>query len=220
MRRAAPAWWAGLALAAAALPVQAHPHGSVDCAATLGLQGGRLAWVDLQLTLDGAATQALRPRVALAGDSNATPQAANFNRVLWGLLRQSGWMLAVQADPAAPAVSDWADDNSAQLRLDAQGRLQVQVRLQPTQALPVAQALQVACRDPSWYWLAGFRQAGQLQADGARCQVTLGELRSARSQALQLQAAAQQAGAPGADQMDPALAQDEAPRASQAQLRC
>ena len=218
--RLKPALALGLAAAAGLAPAWAHPHGSVDCAATLGLRAGALAWVDLQLTLDGGATQALRPRVALHGDAQATPQAAHFNRVLWGLLRQSGWMLAVQADPAATAWSDWVDHDSAQLRLDAQGRLQVQVRLQPATPLPVAQVVQVECRDTTWYWLAGFRHSGQLQADGARCEARLGELRSARSQARVLQAAAQQAGAPGADQMDPALAQDDAPRASQAELRC
>lgn len=205
----------------AAAAAQAHPHGSLHCAATLGAQAGRLAWVELRLTLDGNASQALRPRVKLAGEDSAPPQAAHFNRVLWGLLRQADWMLAVPAAGTGRALA-WADGDSAQLTLDAAGRLQISVRLAPATPAeaPALHGLALECRDPTWYWLAGFADAGQLSSQGARCEVALGEMQSTRSQALTLQANAQAAGAPGADQMDPALAQDNAPRASQARLNC
>ena len=116
----------------------------------------------------------------------------------------------------------WDDQDSARLHADASGRLQARVRLVPGPGMPAVQAhgLQLECRDPTWYWLAGFRQAGQITSEGARCVATLGEQHSTRSQALALQAAAQNAGAAGADQMDDSLARDEAPRSSQAELHC
>lgn len=212
-------------MAGVACSASAHPHGAMDCAVHLGLADGRLAWVDLQLTMDAASSQGLLTRVALQGDAAPPPGGRTFNQVLAGLFRQSGWMLTLQpaatsdAGPtsaAAPPAADQVPQGSqvaqlAQVPLDdpaepvfsrdAHGRLVVQVRLVPPTPQPAAGPWWLACQDPTWYWLTGFTHPSQVSASGAACQADLGELDDAKRQALALQRAAQAAGAPGADQI-------------------
>ncbi|MDT7838087.1 hypothetical protein [Aquabacterium sp. OR-4] len=105
---------AGLLLAAA--PLQAHPHGALDCALGIVAQAQpdasaapQLAWLDLRLTLDPASSQALLPRLPVQGqpppaDASTARQAVVLAQTLAGLFRQSGWMLQLQP-AAAPGVA-------------------------------------------------------------------------------------------------------------------
>lgn len=243
LRRAAVA----AALLAAAAAPQAHPHGALDCALTLGARPApgapgqalqHLAWLDLALTLDAASSQALLPRLPLDGaappvDAAAARQALLLAQTVAGLFRQSGWMLLLQpAGPAGtPPLPDLQDPEPPRYSQAADGRLRVQVRLQPAaDAPPIAlHALQISCRDPVWYWLAGFTTAQAVRVDAAdpnaetqrpACSVALGELLHQGEQAQALQAAARQAGAPGADQMPEALRQRSDRRAASVRLAC
>lgn len=206
---------------------RAHPHGSLDCALTLQARGAQLDAVELRLTLDAASSQALLPRVRLDHPPAAEPperQVALFTQVLAGLFRQSGWMLQLRAADAPEPAPATALVNPAPPRLHRTDdeRLQLAVRLQPAAdapALPLA-GLRIACRDPSWYWLAGFTQPAQIVVAHPGCSVLLGELQGLATQARSLQAAARDAGLPGADQMAPALATASGQRAPEAQLHC
>lgn len=238
------------ALLVAAPALQAHPHGALDCALTLGARAMpgapgdagaaplHLAWLDLALTLDAASSAALLPRLPLQGvappaDAAAARQAMLLAQTVAGLFRQSGWMLLLQpAGPAGtPPLPDLQDPEPPRYTQAADGRLQVQVRLQPAaDAPPIAlHALQISCRDPVWYWLAGFTTAQAVRVDALPpntaaqrpgCTATLGELLHQGEQAQALQAAARQAGAPGADQMPEALRQRSDRLAASVRLAC
>ena len=222
-RAVAAAGLAGVATAAAA-----HPHGSLDCAVQLGVERDQLTWVEQRLTLDLASSQALMDRLQLDTAEPALP-ARLFRQVVVGLFRQSGWMLELRpaADTSttdsgtgAPLVLDDTDD--VRWRRDAEGRVVVEARLQvkPSPApWPVA-GLRVTCRDPVWYWVAGFRKASQLTASGAACTVQAGNAEAAGAQARALQAAALRAGAPNADEVAPGLLDAAEPRMATVQVNC
>lgn len=231
----------GLIAALLAWPAvpRAHPHGTLDCAVQLGAADGpgapRLGWLALQLTLDAASSQSLLPRIQLEGaaqpGANESPEARQarlFTQMVAGLFRQSGWMLQLRADGATAPAPELHDPDPPRFTQVADGRLQVSVRLQPqADAQPLAlDGLEIACRDPVWYWLTGFRQAGQVQlattAEGTppRCQAQLGELQREADQAQALQSAALRAGSAGADQMAAGLATAEGRRSATATMRC
>lgn len=221
MRRATRAAWRVLSacLSSAAMQTaQAHPHGALDCAVRLGVEQGRLAWVEQRLTLDAVNTQALAERLQL--DAAEPPRAAQqFRALLEGLFRQSGWMLQLRAAGAAtPWVLD--DPGAPAWSRDAQGRAVVEVRLQVVGVNGVVDGLQLACGDPSWYWAAGFAGPAPLQLQGTACQARIGHATALAEQAQALRAAAEQAGSKGADQVQPGLLQSSALRSTSAVVQC
>lgn len=222
----------------------AHPHGTLDCAVRLVAErresGTYLRWVELGLTMDSASSQALAPRITLAdapppSDAQTERQQRFTTQNVSGLLRHSGWMLQLRPSGAsAEAAVELDDPEPARWRLNAEGRLQMSVRLQPAaNSPPIAlTGLEIGCRDPLWYWLAGFASADALQLamadDGAPgsvpgqpgCQAWLGPMLAQSTQAQALQLAARQAGAAGADQMPEALRNGAAQRAATAAVSC
>ena len=220
MRGAVLAAWLLRACASLAFmpAAQAHPHGALDCAVRLGVEQGRLGWVQQRLTLDEANTQALAERLQL---DVAEPQRAaqQFRALLEGLFRQSGWMLQLRAAGAStPLVLD--DPDAPTWTRDAQGRAVVTVRLLPAETDGVPDGLQLACSDPSWYWAAGFAGPEPLQLQGAACQARIGHATALAEQAQALRAAALQAGNAGADQVQPGLLQSGALRSANAAVQC
>lgn len=154
-----------------------------------------------------------------------------------------------RADPRAgsdhpdPWRADWSDPHPPQWQLQADGRLQVQVSLQPAGGpLPVGGAapLELRCQDNSWYWLARYREPAHVMvqaspaaalaapdrsspdssAAGSPCRVALDDWQSAADRARAQQAQARQAGAAGADQMAPGLADDNSSGAALVRLHC
>lgn len=147
-------------------------------------------------------------------------------------------------------TSGWADPEPPQWQLRADGRLQVQVTLQPAGGpLPVGGAaatlpLELRCQDSSWYWLARYRQPADVvvqaspaataaaplttpapqsataAAASSSCRVELDDWQRAADRARAQQAQARQAGASGADQMAPGLADDGSSGAALARLHC
>lgn len=194
-----------LLLLGGAAAATAHPHGRLDCSLRLQADDqGRLQGLDLALVLDAASSRSLAPRLRL--DQPDDRQGQLFAQMLAGLFRHSGWMLqlrgakAAEAADAAPAL-ELQDPDPPRWQALADGRLQLSVALRPAAGTAPLQGLQIACRDPVWYWLSGFAEAGQIQVASGHCQARLDGLADAAEQAQALQAAAVQAGAPGADRM-------------------
>jgi hypothetical protein len=95
----------------------------------------------------------------------------------------------------------------------------VAVRLQPEAAATSGHGWKLSCLDPGWYWATGFAGAPQFSAS-APCRATLDAMRDMAEQAQALQAAARQAGVPGADAMAPGLAAATGVRAPAGTLHC
>jgi ABC-type uncharacterized transport system substrate-binding protein len=220
MRRPTLAAWALAAgPALMGLPAaHAHPHGALDCAVRVGVEQGRLAWLDQQLTLDAANTQALATRLQL--DAAEPERAARlFRGVIEGLFRQSGWMLQTRA-AGHPEPLALRDPEPARWSRDAEGRAVVTVRLQPADLHSPADGVQLACADPSWYWAAGFIDATQVQVSGAACRASTGQATALAEQAQAMRAAAQQGGSVGADQVQAGLLQSGTLRSGSATVHC
>lgn len=216
-------------LAAAAPPAAAHPHGQLDCAARVQMGPAGLVAIDLTLTLDAASSASLQPRLQ-AEDSGAPPvsqDARRFADLVAGMFRQSGWMLKLQplgadGEPQSTPL-DLTDPGPATWRRTAQGQLEVAVRLLPETApapgTPAPTGYRLACLDPVWYWATGFVGTAQFTVD-APCRAELDAMRSLADQAQSLQAAAQRAGLPGADQAAPVLLGTTAQRAPAGLIHC
>lgn len=218
--------WPALLLAAAAAPAAAHPHGQLDCAARVQADAGGVAAIDLTLTLDGASSATLQPRLQVGEDGRppADPDARRYTEMANGLFRQSGWMLQLRplgadGQPQGEPLP-LADPAPARWRRLADGRLEVTVQLLPeAPAAAPAQGWRLACLDPSWYWATGFADAGQLVA-AAPCRTELDAMGSLAEQASALQAAARQAGTAGADSVAAGLLGSRTQRAPGGTLRC
>lgn len=210
---------AALALALL-LPVAAaaHPHGALDCSVTAQVQHGQVQTLTLRLVLDAASSAALHDRVQPA-QAEPTRAASGFRSVLAGLFRQGGWMLQVRP-PGVQGTVELSDPDAARWGMLPDGRLTVQVALQPVGTPLPADGLELRCQDSSWYWLPRFRSADQVHVEGATCAVDLDDWQRAADRARAMQAQAQRAGAPGADQMAPALSDDSSAGAALARLRC
>jgi ABC-type uncharacterized transport system substrate-binding protein len=213
------AWVLGAGPALLYLPAaQAHPHGALDCAVRIGVEQGRLAWLEQQLTLDAANTQALAARLQL--DAAEPERAARlFRGVIEGLFRQSGWMLQARAAGNAEPLA-LHDPEPASWSRDADGRAVVTVRLEPADLHSPADGVQLGCSDPSWYWAAGFIDATQVQVNGAACRASTGRTTALAEQAQSMRAAAQQGGSVGADQVQAGLLQSGALRSGSATVHC
>lgn len=216
---------AGAALSASAIAAAAHPHGRMDCLARVDIGPGGLAGVAWQLTLDAPSSAALVPRLQFDGAGRLADDkpVRQFADLVAGLLRQSGWMARLQplgadGEPAGAAI-DLADPAPAQFSRLPDGRVVVAVRLQPEAPAAAAQGWQLTCQDPTWYWAAGFADATHFSASPP-CQAALQAMRSDAEQAQALQAAAQRAGVPGADQAALGLLQAPGVRAASGTIRC
>ncbi|MBP6899158.1 MAG: DUF1007 family protein [Burkholderiaceae bacterium] len=214
-------WLASALLLCGVAGAAAHPHGRLDCSLALQADGqGRLQGVALALVLDAASSQSLRPRLQL--DAPHERQGQLFAQMLAGMFRHSGWMLQLRGAEAGPdgAALDLQDPEPPRWRTLADGRLELAVDLKPAAGAPALDGLQIACRDPVWYWLTGFAEPAQIQAPGSACQARLDGLGDAAEQAQALQAAARQAGAPGADRMAEGLERGPQRLSPTARLAC
>ena len=205
-------------------PAAAHPHGRLDCQVQVDASGTGLHRIDLQLTLDAASSASLLPRLQLpdAGGPAATKEGRQFGELVAGMFRQSGWMLKLQplgADGQTGAALDLADPAPAVFARTADGLVQVTVRLQPEAPATSAHGWKLSCLDPAWYWATGFAGAAQFSTS-APCRATLDAMRDMTEQALALQAAARQAGVPGADAMAPGLLAASGARAPAGTVHC
>lgn len=216
---------AGALLLALAGTVAAHPHGRIDCQVQVDAGPTGLASIALQLTLDAQSSAALAPRMQFdaTGQLVADKPVRQFADLVSGLFRQSGWMLKLQAlgadgEPGGPAL-DLADPEPARFTRLADGQVVVQVQLRPEAPAPSAHGWKLACLDPTWYWATGFANAAQFSAS-APCRADLEAMRGVAEQAQALQAAAQRAGVPGADQAAPGLLTAAGVRAPSGTIRC
>jgi ABC-type uncharacterized transport system substrate-binding protein len=220
MRRGATATAAAAALLLAAGGAVAHPHGRLACQVQLGLEGGRLAWVAQRLTLDAASSAALAERLQPGAAEPLPRPVQQFRSLVLGLFRHSGWMLDLRAAGAPKPVA--LDDSTAAWRQLADGRLELALMLAPTAPVAAAPGTQwaLACRDPVWYWVGEFAAETPVSATASACTVQLDGPRDAVAEAAALTAAAQAAGALGAERV--AAAATAAPQlgAGRAELRC
>lgn len=161
-------------LAAAAPAALAHPEGVLDCAVRVAFGAKGLAGVELELTLDPVSSKKVLAQHTLdsAGVPSGAPAAA-LRDAMRELLQTSGWMLDLRPAGAASALA-LTEIAPLALRRETSGQLAIQARLAPVGEAPAAAAWRVVCRDPTWYWFAGFTRLDQVQAAG--CSVALGEL--------------------------------------------
>lgn len=195
-------------LVAAAPAAQAHPEGVLDCAVRVAFGAKGLIGVELELTLDPASSTKVLAQHTL--DSAGVPsgaRAAALRDTLRELLQTSGWMLDLRPAGAASPLA-LTETAPLALRRQTSGQLAIQARLAPVGEAPAAAVWRVVCRDPTWYWFAGFTQPDQVQAPG--CSVALGELQGSG-------AAPESATDKGEKHGD---APHAAPRAQEAQLAC
>jgi hypothetical protein len=195
-------------LVAAAPAALAHPEGVLDCAVRVAFGAKGLAGVELELTLDPVSSKKVLANHTLdsAGVPSGAPATA-LRDAMRELLQTSGWMLDLRpAGTASPLALTEAAPLA--LRRETNGQLAIQARLAPVGEAPAATAWRVVCRDPTWYWFAGFTRPDQLQAPG--CSVALGELQGSG-------AAPESATEKDEEHGD---APHAAPRAQEAQLTC
>ena len=195
-------------LVAAAPAALAHPEGVLDCAVRVAFGAKGLAGVELELTLDPASSKKVLAQHTLdsAGVPSGAPAAA-LRDAMRELLQTSGWLLDLR--PAgAPSALTLAETAPLALRRDTSGQLAIRARLAPVGDVPAAAAWRVVCRDPTWYWFAGFTRPDQVEAAG--CSATLGELQGS--------GAAPESATDADDQHGDAP--HAAPRAQEAQLSC
>lgn len=224
-RVAARRWPLGAALTLLASAAVAHPHGRIDCQAQVEANPAGLAAIALRLTLDGASSASLLPRLQLSDDGQpaASKEARQFGELVAGIFRQSGWMLKLQrlgadGQAAGPAL-DLADPDPATFGRNPAGQMTVSVRLLPDTPAASAHGWKLACLDPTWYWATGFATAAEFSAS-APCQATLDAMANMAEQAQALQLAAKNAGVLGADQAAPGLLNAAGVRAPSGTIRC
>ena len=195
-------------LAAAMPAAQAHPEGVLDCAVRVAFGANGLAGVELDLTLDPASSKKVLAQHTLdsAGVPSGAPAAA-LREAMRELLQSSGWMLDLRPAGAAAALT-LAQSSPLALQRETSGQLAIRARLEPVGEAPAATAWRVVCRDPTWYWFAGFTRPDQVQAAG--CSVALGELQGS--------GAAPESATDDDEQHGDAPA--AAPRAQEARLSC
>ena len=218
-------WPLAAALTLLASAAVAHPHGRIDCQAQVEANPAGLAAIALRLTLDGASSASLLPRLQLGEDGQpaASKEARQFGELVAGMFRQSGWMLKLQrlgadGQAAGPAL-DLADPDPATFGRNPAGQLTVSVRLLPDTPAASAHGWKLACLDPTWYWATGFATAAEFSAS-APCQATLEAMANMAEQAQALQLAAKNAGVLGADQAAPGLLNAAGVRAPSGTIRC
>lgn len=224
-RVAARRWPLGATLTLLASAAVAHPHGRIDCQAQVEANPAGLAAIALRLTLDGASSASLLPRLQLSDDGQpaASKEARQFGELVAGIFRQSGWMLKLQrlgadGQAAGPAL-DLADPDPATFGRNPAGQMTVSVRLLPDTPAASAHGWKLACLDPTWYWATGFATAAEFSAS-APCQATLEAMANMAEQAQALQLAAKNAGVLGADQAAPGLLNAAGVRAPSGTIRC
>ncbi|MBC7729716.1 MAG: DUF1007 family protein [Microbacteriaceae bacterium] len=218
-------WPLAAALTLLASAAVAHPHGRIDCQAQVEANPAGLAAIALRLTLDGASSASLLPRLQLGEDGQpaVSKEARQFGELVAGMFRQSGWMLKLQrlgadGQAAGPAL-DLADPEPATFGRNPAGQLTVSVRLLPDTPAASAHGWKLACLDPTWYWATGFATAAEFSAS-APCQATLEAMANMAEQAQALQLAAKNAGVLGADQAAPGLLNAAGVRAPSGTIRC
>jgi ABC-type uncharacterized transport system substrate-binding protein len=205
-------WAMALACAAPMGAAHAHPHGSATCAVKVSLAEGRVSEVGVTLELDDVRSRDMWASMQAAPDGTVLPQQrARMAFNLHLVFAQLNYLVALKAGtPNALQAVALKPTRPPDIARHTNGRVLVKAVLVRAQASSTAEpAIDIQCADPSWVWLAGFRNAADVTASGA-CDAALGE----RYQFSLPE------GVPRTDAPSIAVTQEILPQSQWAQLRC